>query len=129
MGVVESNGNVKCGKKLGCVQFLQKICYYLGEQYREEKGWMECYEVKAVHEPVDIIVEVPGSKSITNRALLMAIMADGESVLNGVLFSDDSEYFLGALEELGFGIEIDREKKQVKVLGKGGDIPKKEANI
>lgn len=90
---------------------------------------MECYEVKAVHEPVDIMVEVPGSKSITNRALLMAVMAEGESVLNGVLFSDDSEYFLGALEELGFGIEIDREKKQVKVLGKGGDIPKKEASI
>jgi hypothetical protein len=42
-----------------------------------------------------VIVQVPGSKSITNRALLLAVMADGRSRLEGVLFSDDSRHFNG----------------------------------
>ena len=42
-------------------------------------------------------VEVPGSKSITNRALLLAALANGKSTLSGVLFSDDSRHFLQSL--------------------------------
>ena len=41
-----------------------------------------------------VSVTVPGSKSITNRALLLATLADGISTLRGVLFSDDSRHFL-----------------------------------
>ena len=44
-----------------------------------------------------LAVTVPGSKSITNRALLLATLADGASLLKGVLFSDDSKYFLRCL--------------------------------
>lgn len=90
---------------------------------------MERYEVKTVQKPLDITVEVPGSKSITNRALLMAAMAKGESVIKGVLFSDDSEHFLNALIELGFEVQVDRRKKEVKIKGTGGKIPKKNAKI
>lgn len=87
------------------------------------------YRVKSLTHPLHIQVEVPGSKSMTNRALLMAAMADGNSVLEGVLFSDDSEFFLQALQTLGFSIGIDRGKKRVKVSGSGGKIPKKSADI
>lgn len=74
-------------------------------------------------------VEVPGSKSITNRALLLAALANGKSTLSGVLFSDDSRHFLSSLISLGFRVEIDEENKQVTVYGEGGRIPKQDATI
>ena len=45
-----------------------------------------------------LTVSVPGSKSITNRALLLATLAEGESVLRDVLFSDDSRHFLNVFK-------------------------------
>ena len=77
----------------------------------------------------EYIVEVPGSKSITNRALLLAALANGKSTLSGVLFSDDSRHFLESLVSLGFRVEIDEVAKQVTVYGEGGSIPKKDATI
>ena len=44
--------------------------------------------------PVDAVVTVPGSKSLTNRALLVAALAEGDSTLTGCLFSDDTQYML-----------------------------------
>lgn len=74
-------------------------------------------------------VEVPGSKSITNRALLLAALANGKSTLSGVLFSDDSRHFLQCLISLGFQVEINEPAKQVIVYGEGGNIPNKDAVI
>ena len=74
-------------------------------------------------------VEVPGSKSITNRALLLAALAKGKSTLSGVLFSDDSRHFLQSLISLGFQVEIDEPAKKVTVYGEGGNIPNKNAVI
>lgn len=76
-----------------------------------------------------INVTVPGSKSITNRALLIAALADGKSTLKGVLFSDDSRVFLNCLMDLGFEVNIDQDKCEVTVKGCGGIIPKREADI
>lgn len=87
------------------------------------------YRVQPLNAPVSLSVSVPGSKSITNRALLLAALADGKSVLNGVLFSDDSRHFLSCLQELGFPVSIDEEAHTVSVTGFGGVIPKKEASI
>ena len=56
----------------------------------------DTYEVKKA-DIIPVEVSVPGSKSITNRALLIAALANGKSVLKGVLFSDDSRHFLWAL--------------------------------
>lgn len=81
------------------------------------------YEVKKVNHPHDIFVTVPGSKSITNRALLIAALAQGKSVLHGVLFSDDSRYFMQALIDLGFEVTIDEENCTVEIQGCGGKIP------
>lgn len=71
---------------------------------------------------------VPGSKSLTNRALLLATLANGTSILRGVLFSDDSRHFLKCVQDLGFETEVDENLKIVKVTGLGGAVPKKEAN-
>lgn len=87
------------------------------------------YEVKKVENPHDIITTVPGSKSITNRALLIAAMAQGTSVINGVLFSDDSRHFMQALYDLGFPIHVDEENATVTIEGFGGEIPNEEAEI
>ena len=57
----------------------------------------DTYEVKKA-DIIPVEVSVPGSKSITNRALLIAALANGKSVLKGVLFSDDSRHFLQALQ-------------------------------
>lgn len=89
----------------------------------------DIYKVKKVEQPHDIITEVPGSKSITNRALLIAALAEGTSVLRGVLFSDDSRHFMQALYDLGFPIHIDEETQTVTIEGFGGQIPNEEAEI
>lgn len=87
------------------------------------------YKVHKLDTPVDWVVEVPGSKSMTNRALLMAALADGRTTLRGVLFSDDSRYFLGSLQSLGFGVETDEAAKVVTVEGRNGRIPATEGEI
>ncbi|MCI5919607.1 MAG: 3-phosphoshikimate 1-carboxyvinyltransferase [Roseburia sp.] len=87
------------------------------------------YRVKTCKKPVDWEVEVPGSKSMTNRALLMAAIASGRTKLKGVLFSDDSRYFLSSLQSLGFQVEIDEAAKTVTVEGCGGVLPVTEGEI
>ena len=89
----------------------------------------DIYQVKKVVNPHDILTSVPGSKSITNRALLIAALAEGTSVLRGVLFSDDSRHFMQALYDLGFPIHIDEEEEMVTIEGFGGKIPNEEAEI
>lgn len=74
-------------------------------------------------------VTVPGSKSITNRALLLAALADGTSTLTGTLFSDDSRHFLQGLRDLGFPVEADEETKVVRVTGYGGRMPQSTGRV
>lgn len=70
-----------------------------------------------------LTVAVPGSKSITNRALLLATLAKGSSLIKGVLFSDDSKHFLKCIQALGFETIVDEEEKTVAVQGLGGPLP------
>lgn len=92
-------------------------------------GMEKQYLVKKADRPIDWTVSVPGSKSMTNRALLMAALTDGTVELDGVLFSDDSRYFLRSLESLGFLVTADEQTAHVSVAGCGGVIPAKEAEI
>lgn len=87
------------------------------------------YHVKTLHKKIDWQVTVPGSKSMTNRALLMAALADGKTLLKGVLFSDDSRNFLGSLKSLGFKVAIDEQAKEVAVTGLNGALPVKSGEI
>ena len=63
---------------------------------------------------------VPGSKSLTNRALMLAAVAKGTSTLKGVLFSDDSRRMLEALAALGYKLEIGEAARTVVVHGADG---------
>lgn len=74
-----------------------------------------------------LTVSVPGSKSITNRALLLATLAEGTSTLRGVLFSDDSRHFLKCVQDLGFETTVDETAGIITVRGCGGRVPQKEA--
>lgn len=73
--------------------------------------------------PIDADVVVPGSKSITNRALVAAALAEGTSTLSGVLFADDTEAMLDALRVLGVGLHVDRARDAVVVEGLAGHLP------
>ena len=87
------------------------------------------YQVKKTNAPVNWTVTVPGSKSMTNRALLMAALSDGKVAVEGILFSDDSRHLLSSLEALGFELEIDEPGRRVHVTGCNGEIPCKEVEI
>lgn len=119
--VMQFSGQRRIYSKMENVVYYTNVC--------RNEVLMERYSVRPVGRPVAIEVEVPGSKSITNRALLMAAMGKGESVLNGVLFSEDSNYFLHALENLGFQIEVKKKERIVSIVGWGGQIPKKSAEV
>lgn len=76
-----------------------------------------------------IHVKVPGSKSITNRALLLAMLSDGESHLTGAQFSEDSSHFLQCLSDLSFDVASKPETGEVSVHGLSGRLPVKKASL
>ena len=80
-------------------------------------------EIQPIRKPLDATIEVPGSKSYTNRALLVAALANGASTLTGALFSDDTRYMCNALQKLGVEIDADEKQARFDVYGNGGDIP------
>ncbi len=79
--------------------------------------------------PPDASVRVPGSKSITNRALLLAALADGPSTLSGALFSDDTRYMATALNLLGISVSADERESCLRVAGGGGAWPASDADL
>lgn len=87
------------------------------------------YAVKKLKKDNEFTVTVPGSKSITNRALLLAALSTGKCTLEGMLFSDDSRAFLDCLNSLGFNLDINEREKKVTIHGTGGNIPKNNAKI
>ncbi|MYB96770.1 3-phosphoshikimate 1-carboxyvinyltransferase [Candidatus Poribacteria bacterium] len=80
-------------------------------------------EIQPVRKPINATIEVPGSKSYTNRALLVAAMAHGTSTLTGALFSDDTRYMCNALQKLGVKVDADEKLATFDVYGNGGEIP------
>ena len=98
----------------------------------------DVYRVRTVKPDQDRMIRavVPGSKSITNRALLLAAMADGEILIRNCMNSDDAAVFIQALKDLGFEIkESDTtgcgivKNRDIRIKGCGGDIPVKKADI
>jgi 3-phosphoshikimate 1-carboxyvinyltransferase len=79
--------------------------------------------------PPDVDIRVPGSKSLTNRALVAAALARGVSTLRRVLFADDTEAMLDCLQRLGVRLDIDRDAEVVVVHGTAGEIPASEAEL
>lgn len=89
----------------------------------------DSYRVRSLKKPVQWTVEVPGSKSITNRALLLSAFCKDRVRLHGVLFSDDSRHFLSSLQSLGYEVQIDEQNAVVQVKGHGGMLPVSSGSI
>ena len=89
----------------------------------------EQYQVRRMRQGQSFCVQVPGSKSITNRALLLAAQSIGSCTLKGVLFSADSRVFLQCLQTLGFTLEVREAQKEVTIVGTGGRIPNPSASV
>ena len=85
--------------------------------------------IAPIPHPLSAVVRVPGSKSLTNRALLIASLVNGSTHLTNALFSDDSCYFANALQTLGFDIQLDETDHAMTVTGLGGKIPASKAEL
>ncbi|MBM3265377.1 MAG: 3-phosphoshikimate 1-carboxyvinyltransferase [candidate division Zixibacteria bacterium] len=85
--------------------------------------------IHPVSGPIEAEVSVPGSKSDTNRALIVAALAEGRSVLTGALFSDDTRYMMDALRQLGFVVAADEPAHTLTVDGLGGHISADRADL
>ncbi|MFO1497718.1 MAG: 3-phosphoshikimate 1-carboxyvinyltransferase [Verrucomicrobiota bacterium] len=80
-------------------------------------------------QPVAAKIAVPGSKSITNRALILAALGRGSLQLRGALWSEDTQVMVDSLQRLGFDLEVavdpdEAANRLIRVTGQGGVIPK-----
>ncbi len=85
-------------------------------------------EIVPPEKPVRATITVPGSKSITNRALILAALAEGETILQGALWSEDTQVMVDCLRELGFMVNISPEpaeicNRTITVYGRNGLVP------
>ncbi len=88
----------------------------------------ELIEIEPLPGPVQAVVTVPGSKSITNRALVLAALAEGRSVLRGGLWSEDTQVMVEGLRRLGFEVNVAADPAEsgnrlLTVQGAGGRVP------
>ncbi len=86
-------------------------------------------EIQPAPKPIQATVRPPGSKSITNRALVCAALADGTSTLRGALDSEDTQVMIEGLRSLGIKIELRDRGETLVVEGCAGKPPAKSAEI
>ena len=79
-------------------------------------------DIKPLEVPPDATVTLPGSKSITNRALVCAALAPGETTLTGALFADDTEAMVEAVRSLGADVVCTPETATMRVRGTAGTV-------
>lgn len=90
---------------------------------------METYVCRRLPGALHTSVTLPGSKSITNRALVAAALADGQSILRNVLLADDTRLMIEALRALGIPITIDELGSAAEVTGCWGHLPAFDADL
>jgi len=88
----------------------------------------EVIEIVPLEKPVSASIAIPGSKSITNRALILAALADDEVTLDGALWSEDTQAMTECLQQLGFAVSVKEDpaeasNRTITVRGLGGKIP------
>ena len=92
------------------------------------------YPIEPLVKPPNCTITVPGSKSITNRALILAALSDKKCTLRGALWADDTQVLVDSLWELGFNVQVDPDpteecNRTITVVGRGGKIPAKKAEL
>lgn len=86
-------------------------------------------EIAPLDHPVQGSIRPPGSKSLTNRALVCAALAEGRSTLTGALDSEDTRVMIAALQAIGLEVQFDPATQTIEVEGCGGNIPKDSADL
>jgi 3-phosphoshikimate 1-carboxyvinyltransferase len=98
-------------------------------------SWLKFYmalpdliEIVPLDKPVRAEITVPGSKSIKNRALILAALAGGETILTGALWSEDTQIMVDCLQDLGFMVNVEPDPNEtcnrtITVYGDGGRVP------
>jgi len=86
-------------------------------------------EMAPLEAPVQAEITVPGSKSITNRALVLAALGAGEMTLHGALWSEDTQVMVECLQDLGFMVNVapepeERCNRSITVYGQSGTVPR-----
>lgn len=89
----------------------------------------DAYRVRPVSEPVRGSIRPPGSKSLTNRALITGALASGTTRLTGVLASDDTRVMVESLNRLGIPVVHDVESCTMEISGCGGRPPAVQAEL
>ncbi len=89
----------------------------------------EILAVRPFSGPASGAAAVPGSKSLTNRALLLGALAEGPTRLTGALLSEDTEIMAEALVRLGFRVDVDPPSREIHIEGRSGDIPAETADL
>lgn len=91
------------------------------------------YPIEPLTKPPNCTITVPGSKSITNRALILAALAKGKCTLRGALWADDTQVMVDSLNKLGIKTTPSKPDENsncdIEVEGQGGEIPAKKAEL
>ena len=90
---------------------------------------IDVIEITPVEGPIHATVRPPGSKSITNRALVCAALAEGPSTLTGALDSEDTQVMIASLRKLGISIQANDAGRTLRVEGCNGWIPEPQAAL
>ena len=90
---------------------------------------MSDLNLKPLRKVFDATFTPPGSKSLTNRALILGALADGKSTLRNALFSADTTVMMDGLKRLGFPIRRDKRRRAVGIQGRGGGVPAGSASL
>jgi 3-phosphoshikimate 1-carboxyvinyltransferase len=90
-------------------------------------GPRQARAIRPARPGLDVVVRVPGSKSVTNRALLLAGLASGRSAVRGALEAGDTDAFAAGLRSLG--VTVTRDGDEVTVDGAGGPFAAAEADV
>ena len=93
-----------------------------------EMSLPDLIEIVPLSAAPEVEITVPGSKSITNRALILAALSEGEVTLEGALWSEDTQVMVEALQKLGYSIEVQPDpgeaaNRTIHVAGLGQAIP------
>jgi 3-phosphoshikimate 1-carboxyvinyltransferase len=86
-------------------------------------------QIEPIRHPLNVTVRVPGSKSQTNRGLIIAALAQGETRLTNAVFCEDSLYVAKSLQSLGFNLQLREAQSEMIIAGLGGRIPADKADL
>ncbi len=90
---------------------------------------MSVQSIRPANGPMNAVVRPPGSKSLSNRALVAAALADGDSVLDNLLLADDIEFLCAGLQALGVAVNLDRHRHRAVIRGCHGHLPECDAEL